>query len=125
MKKEKIFIYSLISLFSVTILLFAAVYYYSDFYFPKKFQEQVCSSFQRGEEVSPTEVITYLKSKKVEDHQLYVRAGSDKNLIPISSESAYELIEQAERGALIQIISILGLYRKSSCEILIEHHLVQ
>lgn len=125
MKKEKIFIYSLISFFSVTVLLFVAVYYYSDFYFPDQFQEQVCRSFQRGEEVSPTEVISYLKSKKVENHQLYVRAGLSGHLIPFNSEAGHELIEQGERGALIQIISILGLYRKSSCEISIEHHLVQ
>lgn len=124
-KREKIIVYSLISFFSVTLVLFAAVYFYSDFYFPQKFQEQVCQSFQRGEEVSPSEVISYLKSKKIEDHQLYVRADATGNLIPLSSESAKDIISLGDRGALVQIVSILGLYRKSSCEISIEHHLVQ
>lgn len=125
MKKEKIFIYSLISVFGFCLVLFAAVYIYSDYYFPQKFHEKVCQSFQRGEEVSVSEMVSYLKAKKVEDHQIYVRAGTSGNLIPLNSESAQELIQKGDQGALVQIVSILGLLRKSSCEILIDHRLIQ
>ena len=125
MKKEKIFIYSLISIFSLCLILFGSVYVYSDYYFPKKFQEKVCQSFQRGEEVTVSEMVAYLKAKKVEDHQIYVRAGTSGGLFPLDSENAQELIEKGDQGALVQIVSILGLLRKSSCEILIEHRLIQ
>ncbi len=125
MKKEKIFIYSLISVFFFCLFIFGAVYVYSDFYFPKKFQEKICQNFQRGEEVSVSEMISYLKAKKVEDHQIYVRAGTAGNLWPLTSQGAQEVIEKGDQGALVQIVSILGLLRKSSCEIQIEHHLIQ
>ncbi|MEK6773427.1 MAG: hypothetical protein AABY64_05775 [Bdellovibrionota bacterium] len=125
MKKEKIFIYSLISLFSLCLVVFGAVYFYSDYYFPQKFQEKVCRGFQRGDEISPTEMIAYLKVQKVEDHQIFVRAGNRGNLLPLSSEAATEMITQGDRGALVQIVSVLGLLKKSSCEFLIERHLIQ
>jgi len=124
-KREKIFIYSLISVFSLCSMIFAAVYVYSDYYFPRQFQEKVCQSFQRGEEVSASEMIAYLKSKKIEDHQIYVRAGTVGNLWPLNTDGAQNIIENADRGALVQIVSILGLFRKSSCEVMIEHHLIQ
>lgn len=125
MKREKVFIYSLISVFSFCLFIFAAVYVYSDYYFPKQFQEKICQSFQRGEEVSASEMIAYLKAKKVEEHQIYVRAGTAGNLWPLNSDGAQDVIDKGDRGALVQIVSVLGLLRKSSCEVLIEHHLIQ
>jgi len=125
MKKEKLFVYTLMSFFTLTVALFAAVLFYSDYYFPDRFQKEVCQSFQRGESISASELIAYLKSKKVEDQQIYVRENETGRLSSLGTETAGELIAQADRGVWIQVVSILGHLRKTSCEISLEHQLIQ
>lgn len=124
-KKEKILVYSLISIFGVCMLLFGGVLVYSEIIFPRHFQEKVCATLSSGTKASAQDIIRFFKNESVEDYQIFLTTPGEDKVWPLNSSASIELLNKSKVGYPIKILASMGVFKKFGCEVTIENQEIQ
>lgn len=125
MTKEKILVFSLVGIFTIVLVTFLGVVFYSDVIYPQKFNQAFCSEDLVGKKLSALEIARYWQTSRVYKDQLYVRSTQSSEAKPIDSQMAAMMLEKSSFGGALWVGAKLGLISDRRCEVLIRDNEVQ